>query len=45
MHPMDDNLVGYLLDALNEETWRETDVYLRTHPEARGKLTRLRRPN
>jgi hypothetical protein len=42
MRPLDDNLVGYLLDALDEDTRREVDVYLKTHPSARQKLDRLR---
>ncbi len=43
MHPMDDNLVGYLLDALDAESRRAVDDYLHTHPEARARLDRLRR--
>lgn len=40
---MDDNLVGYLLDALDAESRRAVDDYLHTHPEARRRLDRLRR--
>src|SRR5213594_4362765 len=43
MHPMDDNLVGYLLDALDPEARRAVDDYLRSHPAARTRLDRLRR--
>jgi hypothetical protein len=43
MHPMDSNLVGYLLGALDDETYQAVEGYLRTHPEARRKLDRLRR--
>jgi len=43
MHPMDDNLVGYLLDALDADTRRAVEDHLRTHPEARARLDRLRR--
>jgi hypothetical protein len=39
---MDDNLVGYLLNALDETTHRAVEKYLRTYPEARDKLARLR---
>jgi hypothetical protein len=42
MKSMDDNLVGYLLDALDETTHREIETHLRAHPEARRKLERLR---
>src|SRR6266567_405376 len=43
MHPMDDNLAGYLLDALDPASRRAVDDYLRTHPQARVRLERLRR--
>jgi len=43
MHPMDDNLVGYLLDALDGESRRAVEAYLHTHPQARVRLDRLRR--
>ena len=42
MHPMDENLVGYLLNALDDDTRRGVESYLRTNPEARFKLARLR---
>jgi hypothetical protein len=42
MHPMDDNLVGYLLNALDDDARRGVEGYLRIHPEARLKLARLR---
>ena len=42
MHPMDENLVGYALNALDDDTRRSVESYLRTHPEARHKLARLR---
>ncbi len=40
---MDENLIGYLLNALEEPDRREVEVYLRTHPEAAGRLDILRR--
>lgn len=40
---MEENLVGYLLNALDENTHREVEVYLRTQPEAQGRLELLRR--
>lgn len=40
---MDENLLGYLLKALDPDTQREVDAYLRTHPEAYQRLERLRR--
>src|SRR5437763_9109627 len=43
MHPIDDKLVGYLLDALDAESRRAVDDYLHAHPEARHRLDRLRR--
>ncbi len=39
---MEENLLGYLLDALDPETHRETEKYLETHPEAQEKLRLLR---
>lgn len=42
MHPMDENLVGYLLNALDANSHRAVEKYLRTHPEGRRKLARLR---
>jgi prepilin-type processing-associated H-X9-DG protein len=39
---MDENLVGYLLDALDPEDRRKMESYLRAHPEARKRLGRLR---
>src|SRR5437899_9172807 len=43
MNPMDDNLVGYLLGALDGDTHRAVDDYLRSDPDACRKLDRLRR--
>ncbi len=40
---MDENLLGYLLDALDPETHREVESYLQSHPEAQQRLERLRR--
>jgi hypothetical protein len=40
---MDENLVGYLLKALDADTQREVDAYLRTNPEAFKRLDLLRR--
>jgi len=40
---MDANLVGYLLNALDPETHREVEDYLRGNPEARQRLETLRR--
>lgn len=40
---MEDNLVGYLLKALDPDTQWEVEVHLRTHPEARQRLEALRR--
>jgi hypothetical protein len=39
---MDDNLLGYLLNALDPETQRDVSRYLHAHPEARTRLERLR---
>jgi prepilin-type processing-associated H-X9-DG protein len=40
---MDENLVGYLLKALDADSQREVEGYLRTHPEERNRLELLRR--
>jgi prepilin-type processing-associated H-X9-DG protein len=40
---MDENLVGYLLQSLDPETQAQVEGYLHTHPEAQGRLERLRR--
>lgn len=40
---MDENLVGYLLKALDADEQREVEDYLREHPEARKRLEQLRR--
>jgi hypothetical protein len=40
---MDENLIGYLLNALDEPERREVEVYLRTNPEAPARLEVLRR--
>lgn len=42
MTAMDENLVGYLLRALDGETQREVEAYLRAQPEVIKKLERLR---
>jgi prepilin-type processing-associated H-X9-DG protein len=39
---MDEDLVGYLLDALDPEEERHIQTYLREHPEAEARLRRLR---
>lgn len=39
---MEENLVGYLLDALDPETRREVESYLRSQPDAQRKLDLLR---
>jgi prepilin-type processing-associated H-X9-DG protein len=39
---MDENLVGYLLDCLDEAGNRQVEAYLLLHPEARQKLARLK---
>lgn len=39
---MDEHLVGYLLDALDEPTRREVEAYLERSPEAREKLALLK---
>jgi hypothetical protein len=43
MNLMDENLVGYLLDALDPTARREVEAYLRSSPQAREQLVRLRR--
>ena len=35
---MDENLVGYLLDALDPETQREVEQHLETEPAAQSRL-------
>src|SRR6516165_3161 len=40
--PMEENLVGYLLDALDSDARQETEEYLLKDPEARGRLETLR---
>src|SRR5262249_23171240 len=40
---MDEHLVGYALNCLDEETRLAVTAYLRTHPEARRRLEDLRR--
>jgi prepilin-type processing-associated H-X9-DG protein len=40
---MDENLVGYLLNALDPVEHRETEAYLRAHPEGHRRLDLLRR--
>src|SRR5262249_40315229 len=42
MHPMDDQLVGYLLNALDEDARRQVETYLHASPDARRKLESLR---
>jgi prepilin-type processing-associated H-X9-DG protein len=39
---MDENLVGYLLNALDVDTQRDVARYVRDHPEAQQQLERLR---
>lgn len=39
---MDENLVGYLLDCLDDAGKRQVEAYLQASPEARCKLTRLK---
>ncbi len=43
MHPIDVNLVGYLLGALDHDEHGSVEDYLHAHPDARQKLDRLRR--
>jgi len=40
---MDENLIGYLLDALEEPDRRQVEAHLRNHPECRARLETLRR--
>jgi hypothetical protein len=40
---MDENLVGYLLNALDEPTHGQVEAYLRNNPEAQKRLDTLRR--
>ncbi len=40
---MEENLVGYLLNALDVPTHEQVESYLRDHPEARKRLDTLRR--
>jgi prepilin-type processing-associated H-X9-DG protein len=42
MIPIEENMVGYLLDAINATEHREMESYLRSNPEARQQLGRLR---
>jgi hypothetical protein len=42
MTAMDENLVGYLLKALDSETQREVEAHVRAQPEAARKLELLR---
>ncbi|HEX5269654.1 MAG TPA: hypothetical protein VFW33_04160 [Gemmataceae bacterium] len=39
---MDENLIGYLLKALDADEEREVEKYLREHPEAQRRLDQLR---
>jgi len=39
---MDENLIGYLLKALDADEQREVEKYLREHPEAQKRLYQLR---
>ena len=39
---MDENLIGYLLDALDEPTRQQVETYLQQHPEARDRLVLLK---
>jgi prepilin-type processing-associated H-X9-DG protein len=39
---MDDHLLGYLLDCLDDADKRQVQVYLQSNPEARQKLARLK---
>jgi prepilin-type processing-associated H-X9-DG protein len=38
---MDENLIGYLLNALDSDTRQETEKYLLKNPEARERLNRM----
>jgi anti-sigma factor RsiW len=39
---MDENLIGYLLDALDDRTRRQVEAYLEQHPAAREKLAHFK---
>jgi hypothetical protein len=39
---MDENLIGYLLNSLDPDAYRQVDEYLRAHPGAAAKVERLR---
>jgi hypothetical protein len=39
--PMDENLLGYLLDALDPDAYRAVEAHLRLHPDARARLEEL----
>src|SRR5437879_4728150 len=39
---MEENLIGYLLNSLDDATQQEVEGYLRSHPEAQEQLARLR---
>src|SRR5438874_72908 len=41
--PLDEDLVGYLLDVLDEPARRATEAHLNANPDARRKLDLLRR--
>ena len=41
--PMDENLVGYLLKALETDECLAVETYLDEHPEAQQRLEQLRR--
>ena len=40
---MEDNLLGYLLNALDDRTKRQVEAHLAQHPDARAKLALLKR--
>jgi prepilin-type processing-associated H-X9-DG protein len=40
---MEENLVGYLLDCLDEQTKSDVEAHLQASPDTRAKLARLRR--
>src|SRR5205823_931944 len=42
MHAMDDQLVGYLLNALDDEERRQVEAHLHASPDAQRKLEALR---
>ena len=39
---MEENFIGYLLDALDDRTKRQVEAHLAQHPEAREKLALLK---